>query len=349
MPDISVIIPCYNVGDYIERCLKSLLAQTVGTDKMEIICVDDLSTDGTLSILERYRDEYPDLIRVIHLSENGRQGRARNIALNEATGTWIAYVDSDDWVEPDYLKHMYDISTRTEEDVQIVTCGYDRDDGRAGLSFAERGISDDNGWEYKHIRVDSVSDRISFVRNRVLDYAVYSKLIRRSFLIENEITFPEGLAYEDIYWGGLLNMYASDVCLTDRKLYHYFINPNATILSAGGGYHYDMLTVQEQLWNEYIRRGLIDDYREEIELEFVYSCALAFWKIIALRFETPPYSMYQLLCVFTQTHIPFIWENRYIKEGALNEFYTLILQSLFSPLTKEEFGVFARQIKEIGI
>ena len=88
---------------------------------------------------------------------------------------------------------------------------------------------------------------------------------------------------------------------------------------------------------------------DEIRLEFVYSCALAFWKIIALRFEEPPYDLYQLLCTYTQTHIPDIWENSYVKQGALPEMYTLMLQSLFNPLGREQFAEFAKNIKTIGI
>ena len=194
-----------------------------------------------------------------------------------------------------------------------------------------------------------MEERRQFVRNRILDYAVYSKLIRRSFLLGNEIFFPEGLAYEDIYWGGLLNMYAGTACITDAALYHYFVNRNATILTSGANYHYDMLTVQEQLLSEYRRRGLMSEFHDEIELEFIYSCALAFWKIMALRFDEPPYSMYLLLCTYVQTHFPDVKENPYVRGGALSEYYALILGSLLEPLTKSEFTGFAVNVKKIGL
>ncbi|SCY04239.1 Glycosyl transferase family 2 [Lachnospiraceae bacterium XBB2008] len=341
---ISIIIPCYNVEKYIDRCLQSIVEQTYPIDKMEIICVNDASTDDTLEILKMWEQKWPDNIMIIDCTENGRQGRARNIGLSNASGEWIAFIDSDDWIEKDYLEYLVGLSDRYPE-CDVVTCGYVRDYSKE-LTYIDAG---DNDVQIKVLSVADHDGRRSFVRNRELDYAVYSKLIRKDFLIENGICFPEGLAYEDIYWGGLLNMYACKICVTDRKLYHYYVNPASTILSGQAGYHYDMLTVQEELWSEYSRRDLLDQYREEIELEFVYSCALAFWKIIALRFEEPPYSMYLLLCVFTQTHIPNIDSNRYILQGALPEFYTLILHSLFNPLSKNEFIKFADNIKTIGL
>ena len=359
---ISVIIPCYNVEKYIDRCLDSLLAQTFPLDATEIICVDDKSTDDTLLHLRRYEEKYSGLIRVIEQSENGRQGRARNAALGEARGKWIAFVDSDDWVEPDYLERMYTCIGSGDKDFDVIQCGYDRDfseklklfDREAagnGGSPDGTGAGDSAGGSrvVRIITAETTNDHKRFVREQVLTYAVYSKLIRREFLMSNRIFFPEGLAYEDIYWGGLMNICAEAVCLIEDKLYHYFVNREATLLSAGAGYHTDMLTVQEQLWNEYIRRGLMETYGDEIRLEFVYSCALAFWKIIALRFEEPPYDLYQLLCTYTQTHIPDIWENSYVKQGALPEMYTLMLQSLFNPLGREQFAEFAKNIKTIGI
>lgn len=346
---ISVIIPCYNVEKYVSRCLDSILDQSIGTKSFEIICVDDKSTDGTLEILRSYEKDHPDTISLIESAENGRQGRARNIGLEAATGKWIAFIDSDDWVEQDYLERLSDCTEKYPE-LDVYECGYARDFSTCLTYFDEQIVRSGEQNVYPQIITAHTTDEHKrFVRNRSLTYAVYSKLIRRDFLTDNEIFFPEGLAYEDIYWGGLINMYASGVCIIEDKLYHYFVNKQATLLSAGAGYHTDMLTVQEQLWNEYIRRGLMDVYSDEIELEFVYSCALAFWKVIVLRFEEPPYNLYQLLCTFTQTHIPDIAANPYVEQGVLPEMYMLMLESLFNPLDKTHFLEFADNIKTIGI
>ena len=97
MYKISVIIPAYNTEDYMEECLDSLLQQTIGD--IEIIVVNDGSTDGTYDILERYREEYPEKIKVFH-KENGGQASARNLALKHAKGEYLGFVDSDDFISP---------------------------------------------------------------------------------------------------------------------------------------------------------------------------------------------------------------------------------------------------------
>ena len=397
MKTISVIIPCYNVEKYIDRCLTSLERQTVGMDSLEIICLDDKSADGTLDKLHEWEKKYPENICIVELPDNGRQGRARNIGLEYATCEWVAFIDSDDWVEPEYfeklsapvvgfgVKPAAEVDNVTEDSLtgkheegyvgagekvfDVIACGYGRDaavelsyfsktQGAGTPDAGSRGTEIDSSKsqlaelpspEFRTVSAHTPEEHRAFFHEQKLDYAVYSKLIRRDFLISNQIFFPEGLTYEDIYWGCLVNMYAERACIIPDKLYHYFVNTQATLLTGDSDHHYDMLTVWEILWKEFIIRGLYDDYREEIELEFIYSCALAFWKIIALRFAEPPYSMYQLLCVFTRTHIPDIWSNRYVKAGVLPEFYTLILKSLYSPFAKDEFAVFAKQIKEIGI
>ena len=388
MKMISVIIPCYNVEKYIDRCLTSLERQTVGMNSLEIICLDDKSADGTLDKLHEWEKKYPDNICIVELPDNGRQGRARNIGLEYATCEWVAFIDSDDWVEPDYFEKLSaHVGAASGEAVfDIIACSYGRDSAvelsyfseipKTAVAAAEfRGTeatdqpditaksesgSDQPGVtaalgteppdrDFRIVSAYTPEEHRAFFHEQKLDYAVYAKLIRRDFLISNQIFFPEGLTYEDIYWGCLVNMYAERACIIPDKLYHYFVNTQATLLTGDSDHHYDMLTVWEILWKEFIIRGLYDAYREEIELEFIYSCALAFWKIIALRFKEPPYSMYQLLCIFTQSHLPDIWVNRYVKAGTLPEFYTLILKSLYSPLAKDEFAVFAKQISEIGI
>ena len=100
-PVISVIVPCYNVGEYVENCLKSLLNQTFRD--IEIICVNDGSTDSTPQILNSYAEKYP-AIRVIN-QKNGGLSNARNTGIKEARGEYIAFVDSDDWVNETFLEN----------------------------------------------------------------------------------------------------------------------------------------------------------------------------------------------------------------------------------------------------
>ncbi len=109
---ISFTIPCYNSEGYMEKCIKSILP---GKDDVEIIIVDDGSTDKTGEIAERYKDEYPNIVRVIH-QENGGHGEAVNTGLKNATGLYFKVVDSDDWIDLEAYKKVLSILKRLEEE-----------------------------------------------------------------------------------------------------------------------------------------------------------------------------------------------------------------------------------------
>ena len=120
---ISIIIPCYNVESYLDRCFQSLKQQTLGFEYMELIFVNDASTDGTLEKLTALEAQYPDNIIVINFTENRRQGTARNVALEYASAPYIGYVDSDDWVDITMFEKM--ISAIEQYNCDFVECRWD--------------------------------------------------------------------------------------------------------------------------------------------------------------------------------------------------------------------------------
>ncbi len=344
MKRISVILPCYNVEAYIGRALTSIVEQTIGFSSLEVICVNDCSTDDTLARLKYWESNYPDNIMIIDLPVNSRQGTARNLGLEYSTCDYIAFVDSDDWLEKDYLEKLYNIAISDNYD--IVQCRYIRDFSKS-LTYKESDSSKQSPDET--LLVASAEDRKKLLVKKTINNLPHCKLIKKSLLIENKIVFSEGLAYEDSYWGVLLNMYFTKAYVLNEQLYHYYVNDVSTSLSTNEFYHVDLLSNQIMLWNELQRRGFMDCYKEELEIEFVYSCALIFWKMIALRYNTPPYSLYRLLCAIVQEHIPNIMNNTHIKNNELPELHILILKSCLKILNKKEFLEFARNIKSIGI
>ena len=118
MVKISVVVPVYNVGVYLEKCLDSLLAQTL--DDIEILCINDGSTDNSLEILQKYAQK-DERIKIFD-KENEGQGVGRNIGIKNATGEFIAFVDPDDWVELDMYEKMY--AQAKKLDSQVVFCDY---------------------------------------------------------------------------------------------------------------------------------------------------------------------------------------------------------------------------------
>ncbi|MCR4798307.1 MAG: glycosyltransferase [Lachnospiraceae bacterium] len=342
---ISVIIPCYNVAKWVDRCLESITSQTIGLDRLEIICVDDCSTDDTFMHLEAWEVQYPDQFVLVKASENSRQGGARNIGLSYATGDWIAFVDSDDWVEREYLELL--LQPVTEEKYDVVCCESIRDDSTE-LSYLEEIRKKGEG-ENRKLSVLSVEDRKAFIHAQSMKLSAWAKLIRRSFLLENDIVFPENLAYEDIFWGELLHLYVRNVFLRRERLYHYFINSESTVLGQSFYYHTDMLTIQSLLFHEIKKRGMDTEYGTELEYEYLYTGLLAFLKVLALRFEEPPYPLFLLLQAFTVDHYPNLKDNAYIKRDGLPPLHDTLLQAAFMPIRKTEFLELMRSLKQIGI
>lgn len=338
---ISVIIPCYNVSAYVERCFQSLADQTIGIDRLQIIFVDDCSTDDTYEKLLQIEKRYPEQVILIQSETNGRQGTARNIGLSYAQGEWIFFLDADDWMEPHAIEKLYSYANASDYD--IVVADSVRDPEQELRYFSKEELGSGDIIEYC---IDTDTKRRQLIRENNLSFSACGRLIRKRFLMDNDIFFLENYAYEDIYWGSLINYYVKKFCVIKENLYHYYINPASTVLSTAD-YHTDLLTVNALLWNEVRKRGFWEDYRAEIEYEFIYSGVLAFWKVLALRYEKPPYSLYGLLGVFAQEHLPEPKSNPYY--DTLPEFYRLMLDSLYISMRKAEFFEFVENIRRIGL
>lgn len=338
MAKISVIIPCYNVAPYIDRCLTTITRQTIGLDALEIICIDDASTDDTWQHLQEWEQKYPENIMLIHSDTNARQGTARNIGLQYASADWIAFIDSDDWLELDYFEKLYSVTLIG--DCDVVSCQNQRDYSTEMTFFEDRST----GKENRFMLIDTVEKRKLFFNLQSAGFAAWGKIIRKSLLVDNRIYFPENLAYEDSYWGPLLHFYINRVYLVEEKLYHYFVNRQSTVLQKDADYHTDWLTVQSMKWHEWEKRGFLFDYREELEYDFLCTCYLGFLKILFLRYTVPSYSHYLLVKEIMLQKIPDYRQNRYIKEG-LDDFYLLLLESLLLPMSKAQFLQLAEHAK----
>lgn len=119
MKKVSVIIPCFNAAKYLPKYFMSLVQQTIGIGQIELIFVDDDSTDdgSTWSMLQEFECAYPESIMILKLEENMRQGGARNVALQYATGEYIAFVDADDFVSENFLLETYEKSKESDADI----------------------------------------------------------------------------------------------------------------------------------------------------------------------------------------------------------------------------------------
>ncbi len=323
--------------------MTSIINQTIGFDNLEVIRVDDCSTADTVTHLKNWEQKYPDNILVVECSENRRQGEARNIGMKYSSSEYIGFLDSDDWIEPTYFEKLY--NKAIEGDYECVSCGNVRDKSKE-YTFFDNTLT---GKPDREIIVDD-NNRREIIMMPPLGYAAWGKIVKKSFLVEHELYFPMDLTYEDAGWGSLVHLYIKRGYVLEENLYHYYVNDNSTILTNNSNHHLDCYTVQIWVWQEYARRGFLDIYREELEIEHIYSFYLAAIKAIVLRYEKPDYNAYLLLRIIMLTHVPDYENNKYIKMGGrFNEFYMLILESLKHELTKQQFLEMAEKIKVIGL
>lgn len=254
----SVIVPVYNMAaeGKLEYCLDSLVRQTLRD--MEVIAVDDASTDCSLEILRRYERDYPEKFRVIHYGENKRQGGAKNEGLKVAAGEWIGFLDSDDWVVPDFYERL--IKKAEETGADVVGCDYclvtkhTMEVGKIirNNTMDQTGVCD----EEKHRKL--------VMRPGSMVIKVY----RGSMIRENGLNFPEGIFYEDNCAGTVWMLYCRRFEKIEEPLYYYYQHDVSTVHHISEEKCADRMEAGERMVMECSSRGFLTKYRPEIEFRF---------------------------------------------------------------------------------
>lgn len=334
---ISVIIPCFNVANLIDRCFASLENQTLNMSDLEILLIDDASTDETWSKIEAFEQRYPESVMAIHCDQNGRQGTARNIGLQYATGEFVTFIDADDWIEKDMIERL--LEPMREQDYNFTMCMHSRDDGNDTYGYAQKKV------DYQRLLIDSTEKRKTFLLCMSIGSTCWGKLYRRSFLLNNGIFFVENLAYEDHYFMLLLYLFAMKFCILNYVGYHYFVNQNSTVLQINGSHHEDVLAVDEICWMECQRRGVLEVYFEELEYYFMQIAFLGPLRSLVPRFEEPPYEFYCRLRDNLIGRNPNFLDNRYIKEF-MTEMNKELLKMATVPISDKEFAVLFNTLKK---
>lgn len=262
---ISVIIPCYNVKDMVSECLDSIVAQTIGLEHLEIILIDDASADETVSVLKKYEEKYPDNIMLVLCEKNGRQGTARNIGLSYATGDFISFVDSDDWIHPDMYKVLVDIMNKNECDV--VQFRYmETKDKPEEMSRAIDNI------DYKIVDY-SCNRKEKLLNSQILNESCTTKLYRKSLIDCANVRYAEGVAYEEPMFTYPMKFYVNKVAVTETKLYYYRYNEKGTMLSYmnNPSTMVQHLQVQLNVYLTMLQSDFFNEYKDEIDLYFIHS------------------------------------------------------------------------------
>ena len=235
-PIISVIVPVYNVEKYLSKCLDSILMQTFSN--IEIICVNDGSTDNSRKILETYRKK-DSRIKIVD-KKNGGLSSARNAGMKVATGEFYSFIDSDDWVDKTMIEKLYDSMTKYSTDIAI--CAVHQFDEK-------RQTYDDSNKYYTLDFFDESFDNRAFsykeTKPFLMDVCVmaWNKLYRKSFIDECKSEFPDGLIFEDGPFFFSIFFKTKRVSIVRDFLYYYRVNRKGSIIQRGGTQFMDIVDV----------------------------------------------------------------------------------------------------------
>lgn len=220
---VSVIVPVYNAEDYLAQCASSVLSQPF--ESVELILVDDGSTDGSGKICDDYSAKYPN-VRTVH-KENGGLSSARNAGLKVASGEYIFFLDADDWLGSSPLCELYDIARR--EDCDFVRFRL-KGDGGWPISYGADVRLIEGLYDKERIR-EELYPYLICTENLTLGpvVAVWRSLYRRSFLEDNDLWFDETVRYsEDILFSSVLMTKTERFYYTESGFYyHYRVNPDS--------------------------------------------------------------------------------------------------------------------------
>ena len=248
MAKVSVILPVYNTEKYLPRCLDALVNQTL--EDLEIIAVDDGSTDHSPAVLKKYAGIYGDKIRII-TKENEGQAAARNMGIRASRGKYIGFADSDDCVDVSMFEKMYLLAE--ERKCHMVECHYHyiQETEKGNKELHTRG----------NIR-QHANRRDMFIDPQV---SPWNKLYLREILLRPGLDFPEGLIYEDTSFYIKTIPYVLKSAYLDERLVYYFLRNTSTMNVNKNKKVADIFCVLQDILDFYRRYGFYEQFEKELE------------------------------------------------------------------------------------
>ena len=247
-PKISVIVPIYNTKKYLDKCLTSIINQTM--QEIDIICIDDCSPDDSYLIVEKYIKQ-DSRVSLIRHKENKGSGGARNTGILAAKADFLASVDSDDYIKSEMMQTLWDASGGGK--IDVVSCGY---------------ICTDT--EGKEISFDSPTyEMLDNTKNSIdiftcINVKFWNKLWRKSLFVGNEIYFPEKIFFQDLATTPRILAKSRTVKVIESELYFYSIRPDSVTTTCSAKHIIDHFKVFEILLEFLEQNNLIDRYWGEL-------------------------------------------------------------------------------------
>ena len=256
---LSIVVPVYNMvsGNKLEYCLNSLMNQTI-TD-YEVIAVDDASTDNSLDVLRQYEKKYSNILKVLALSENHKQGGAKNAALEICKGEYIGFVDSDDWVMPNMYERLVVAAESNQADIAVCNLTQVYEHTMEVADNIPSMDSDING----ELTEEKVK-RLIFHSG-----ALVCQVYKRKIFMEPKLRFPEHMFYEDNAIGTEILMRAKKIAYINEPMYFYLQNPQSTVHTISEekcNHRLEAMRIMIKMAKE---GGYLDKYYSEFEYKFI--------------------------------------------------------------------------------
>lgn len=319
---LSVIVPVYNMAadGKLEYCLNSLVNQTV--TGYEIIAVDDCSTDNSLEILRSYEEKYPDKFKVIASPENRKQGGAKNLGLERAQGEWIGFIDSDDWITPDFYERLLKRAEETGAD--MVGCDYHL----TGEHSMKIGQVVHNNKSFQ----TGILDKDKY-RSLILDSgSLVVKIYKRHIILDYPNRFPEHIFYEDNAISNSWMLRAKHFEYIEEPLYYYYQHDTSTVHTITKKRCEDRMEAARVMVKEAKEFGYLEEYYPEIESSFTTLFYVNTLFTYMAGVKKKEFGFVKALGKEMKETFPGFMENQYYQERVHDEERKLIKMHMKSTL-----------------
>ncbi len=245
---ISIIVPVYNLELYVERCLNSLVNQTL--KEIEIIVINDGSTDKSKEIIEKISNQYPNIIKLFDVPNMGA-AKARNFGLSKATGEYIGFVDGDDYVSKDMYEKLY--NKAIEENADIVTTAYYKEKEE---KCEEKGTKQSECFGYSlHEQPNILIESFPYIWN---------KIFKRDLIIKNELEFEDLKIYEDLVFTYKLFLTANKISKVYEPLYFYIVTRENSLTHKFSEKRFDIFKAFQSLIDFMKKTNCFEEFKNEI-------------------------------------------------------------------------------------
>ena len=296
MIKVSIIVPVHNSEKYLHKCVDSLLAQTL--QEIEIILVDDASADASRKLMSDYESRNPGKVRCLYLDENIRQGGARNRGMGIAIGEYIAFVDSDDFIEPDMCRALYEAAAGSD------MCG------------ADYWIDRDGALQDVRLNYGEGTEMTPEKKAVFLSGCGYfwSRIYRRDFLKEHDLRFPENTYYEDAYFNFMTALYAGSCVKAGEQYYHYYQSSDSTVRQ-NGTHQYERIAIPSLIMADCKARGVYIINKDLIDYKYI-TMQMGNIRYVCLdRFDKPDKSQLRRIADAIKAECPDFSKCKYYKNA----------------------------------